>query len=249
MKKLISMLLICILTLSLSGCNYFMPKEDNPPPPPLVKPESVHYTTTKIKLGTVDETENTTGTFISAEMKNLTFANQSGNISSINCKLGGMVKKGELIASLDISALNLQIKNQKLQVESAQLDLNACLAGSLDYQKAQLALEQQQNDLESLNTQLANSQLYASFTGQVTYVASINPGDYVDSSILIATISDTSQVELTCTNDENNSFKTGMSVTIAYSKENYIGKVYPSPFIASIFFNFQLICICSNRIC
>jgi len=97
-----------------------------------LKPEPApQYETVKVVRGTLSQTVDATGNVESAGEVSLRFEN-SGRVSQVYKKAGDKVKKGEIIVSLDFSALNAGVAQAEANVQKAQADLDKVLAGNTD---------------------------------------------------------------------------------------------------------------------
>ena len=97
-----------------------------------LKPEPApQYETVKVVRGTLSQTVDATGNVESAGEVSLRFEN-SGRVSQVYKKVGDKVKKGEIIVSLDFSALNAGVAQAEANVQKAQADLDKVLAGNTD---------------------------------------------------------------------------------------------------------------------
>jgi HlyD family secretion protein len=91
--------------------------------------DTVTYRTTKVVKENIVQTVSETGTVKSANEIDLSFLS-SGKFKSINYKIGESIEKGDIIAMLDIS--NLEIKKQEAQanLDVAKGNLSKLLAGA-----------------------------------------------------------------------------------------------------------------------
>jgi len=111
-----------------------------------------HYLTTQaatalpqtvpVRRGTISSTVTSTGTVKSTTTANLTFSS-SGRVAEVKVKAGDSVTKGQVLATLDTTDLNLALSQAKAGLSSAKAKLDAIQAGSRpeDIQAAQSALD------------------------------------------------------------------------------------------------------------
>lgn len=93
------------------------------------KKKVVEYSTSPVVRGSLLQTVSETGSLKSANKINLGFAN-SGKIAKISVKTGETVKKDQLLAELDYSALVIEEKESRARLEVAQANLNKLVSGA-----------------------------------------------------------------------------------------------------------------------
>ncbi len=118
----------------------------------------------------------------------------SGRVVALNFEEGSRVKKGQVLAKIDASELNAQLKKLKVQEKLLQseesrqkqlLDIDAVSQEEYDIALNQLNTLEAEVDL--IQTQIAKTNILAPFTG-VIGLRYISEGGYVSPSSLIASI-------------------------------------------------------------
>ena len=110
--------LLCLAVLT--GCS-MLPQEEETLAPPLKVPEQVTYETLEVKKGTIERKLRATGRFMSVAQANAQFTEQGGRLEAIHVKIGEIVKKGDLLATLDVASLADDIRLQEIALERAQI--------------------------------------------------------------------------------------------------------------------------------
>ena len=174
-KGLIVGLIVGVAVLAAGG--FFAARAMKGPPKPT-------YLTATAKMADVESAVLATGALQPADVVNVG-SQTSGIIVSMGVKLGDEVKAGQLIANIDPTNLNNQVRQQETQVAQAQAQLNSVRANltltqstlnrnqvllekgagtqqSVDSSTAQLAstqanLTQQQNNLRNQELNLENA--------------------------------------------------------------------------------------------
>lgn len=235
MTKIRGVLLLIIMVLlmtSLSGC-YLFPKEEEVLAPPLVEPPEITYETQEVKSGVIEKKISASGTFVSIEQANMFFKHRGGRLKDIHVKVGDYVEKGQVIAELDSSDLENQIKQQEIQLKKAQTRLSQVKAHSGDkYEQrmAQYDVELAKLTLDNLKRQLNECKLTADISGNVVYVdLNVSIGDYVDAYQTLIRVADPNKLQLQVTGPDTSSFNLGMEADVTIKKQTYSGKVVMTP--------------------
>lgn len=200
MKKIL--LLLLAVFLMLSGCGVF-PQEQSYQSAPTIPP----YTHEEWKFayahrGDMVLTESVICTYSPAQTETLSFSVSGLLYDEIFVAAGDSVKKGQLLAQLDISAVQQEIEQCQLALKKVELQMKALEENrALELQRQKLlnadeAAIRQINDrydlqkqalqdeediarmqLEECDEKIRARQLYAKIDGTVTYVRNIKPGD------------------------------------------------------------------------
>ncbi len=120
-KKLLSVALLVMIAATLGGCGLF-PEEEEVLAPPLVKPKEEEYQLVEIKKGDIINKLQVTGSLVAAKDHPLSYEH-GGRLGEILVKNGDTVKKGDVVARLDVGDLETQIEQAKISVSQAQVSL------------------------------------------------------------------------------------------------------------------------------
>ncbi|MFA5108990.1 MAG: HlyD family efflux transporter periplasmic adaptor subunit [Patescibacteria group bacterium] len=93
------------------------------------KKPQVEYTTVELKKGTMIQTVSEVGTIKANKEMELNFA-AAGAVNRIAVKVGELVKKGQILAELDLSSLAIKEKEASSSLEVAAANLNKLLKGA-----------------------------------------------------------------------------------------------------------------------
>lgn len=93
------------------------------------QPPEIEYVTEKVQQGDLKQTVSETGTVQAASEIDLNFK-ANGTIEEINVKEGDEVKKGDVLAKLDDSEVQIQIRQAQASLASAQANLDILIAGA-----------------------------------------------------------------------------------------------------------------------
>jgi HlyD family secretion protein len=130
LKKII-IISIAIIVLALVGYKIF-------------KPKTINYQFVNVERGTITETVAVTGNTTPSSSVTLGFGN-SGNIARINSAIGQKVTKGQVLAELNISDLQSQIRQAQANVATQQASV-ATQQANVNTQQANVAIQQAKLD-------------------------------------------------------------------------------------------------------
>ncbi|QKS44884.1 efflux RND transporter periplasmic adaptor subunit [Paenibacillus cellulosilyticus] len=218
---------------ALSGCS-LLPKEEEPIPPPLVKPAEQKFDVVDVKKGELSIYFKGFATVVSKSQEDVFFKQGGGRLSAIHVSQGDKVKKGQLIAELGSDDLKLRLDLQHISYERAQLDLQRAIKSGNedDIADAKLDLKSVKLQLEALQQQWDSLSLVAPIDGVVTYLADVSPGQIMNAYDTIVTIADPSRIQLVYTADdpsELSSLQPNMPVEIKIDDKELTGKVVQTP--------------------
>lgn len=116
------------------------------------------YSVYKVERGQVLQEISETGTIKKGDKISLSFKT-TGQIKELYVKIGKEVKKGDILAKLDNTQLNIQLQQAEADLELAEAELNKLLAGAsaqeiqvarTSVDKAKTTLENEKKDLENV---------------------------------------------------------------------------------------------------
>lgn len=223
-----------IAAIALSGCS-LLPREEAVLQPPLIQPVQEKLDLVEAARGSIQTSLKGTATFISSNVKALSFTESGGQMKSVNVALGAQVKAGDLLAELETDDLELQVRLQKLNVERVQLLYSEAVrdgASGTEKRLKEIDLEREQLSLQAMESRLKQSQLFSPIAGTVIFVDSVKTGDRVNAYQTIVTVADPSSMQLTYTASEAKDVlgvEAGMPVKLKYKGKDYTGKVLQAP--------------------
>lgn len=161
--RIASVLLVsAIIIPAFTSCSILLPKEQEPLPPPLAEPPEPSYNLYTVKRMDLVNQIQESGIFIPVTEYPLSFGDNSGRIAEINIKSGEFVRKGDLLAKLDvedleynISQMEIELKKQKLSFEKMNIDYEKLLS-DIKAAKAALAAAQDEEARRQAQASLDN---------------------------------------------------------------------------------------------
>jgi multidrug efflux pump subunit AcrA (membrane-fusion protein) len=119
-KKLFPVVLASLL---LSACS-LMPQEEQLLAPPLIEPAKIKYEVAEAVRGTIVNSVKGSASFQSLSEQDLSFKDPDTPLKSIKVRAGDKVKRGDVLAELELGDIELDIKVAELEVRKARLQLN-----------------------------------------------------------------------------------------------------------------------------
>jgi len=174
-RMILLILVITTISFLLSGCVYFLPTEKSIYKPDLEKSEKIILPSVGVIVGDLrivyDKEAEVTADIAKTESIE---CNILGEIDQLKVIIGEQVKKGQLVAVLNLDKINENVYIQEISVEKAQMtydrDLVLYNMGKVDYytlEFARLSLESLKNYLNDLYDELKEHYIYATTDGMV----------------------------------------------------------------------------------
>lgn len=223
--------IIVMITGFLFGCS-LLPQEEEALKPPLVEPAKQRTELAEVSRGDISQTVKGTAVFEPTHLVYQQFRESGGIVEEVFVKAGDTVEKGDVLVRLSLNDIDLQLKERTLEVEKKSIELqNAILSRDdenirikkLEHEIAQLKKEKAQAAFDSLH-------LYADMSGQVVFMADIEPGDRVAQWEAIVNIADPTEMRLFYSGGRNlHQVEVGMDVEVTLGNEKVIGTVVQTP--------------------
>ena len=117
-----AVLLCAALAVPLGACS-LLPKEEEPPAPPVIRAyEAEDYTYAEVQRGDVTETLRVSCSYTPAKKETLAFAESGVQISAVYVDNGDTVAEGELLAELDRSGIASELDRASYELETLELE-------------------------------------------------------------------------------------------------------------------------------
>jgi len=230
-KGLILVILIMIIMGILSGC-VFLPKEDEKLTPPIVDIKKTEYKTEKVKYGTVNKDITSFGSFKPMNEIRYSFEDNGGIFLQFYYKKNDNVKKGDVLAQLDIGDLDIEIRDMSINLEKSKLNFDRAteqyesnIISEYDYKIEKLNYKSIQNKYNDLLLTLKRSQIVAKEDGTVSYLAPIEEGDTVEKGDVVLKLILNNEMSLVCIGGRVYKFNSSDLVTISSLNNSTEGKI------------------------
>jgi len=211
---------------SLTSC-FVVPKEPEKIDFPEISAGEITYDVREVKRADLVNSVITYGYFEPAVKERLFFKYAGGRLSDLYVEQDDTVKKGQLLATLNISGLNNQIRLQEIALQKAELRLKLLTvsnANSYELQMAGLDVEAAQIRYRDFQEKLDNNSLRAPFDGEITFVGA-EEGDYVEPFVPVLSIINDENLIFECDPDRARHLREDMEVEIEVDGKRYRGIV------------------------
>ncbi|SFL49858.1 membrane fusion protein, macrolide-specific efflux system [Paenibacillus sp. 1_12] len=230
--------LAAVLVLA-SGCSV-LPKEDEEEKLPVItapklskKPEYI------VKTETLETKVRGSGKLMATQEEDLYFTDEaSRRIKSVLVKSGDKVEQGQVIAELDVTEQESQLKQKRLQTRKDELVMIETLRKADEMtveslEQAKIDFELKREELNKLESTIAKAKLTAPYAGTIVSVF-LKKGDTAQAYDAVATIADLSQLTVvgSLSADDLKKVAIGMEVVVDINAAGqHKGKVLqlPSP--------------------
>jgi macrolide-specific efflux system membrane fusion protein len=210
-----------------------MQEEDIPTITPPKLSEKPTYTVTS---ETIETKVRGSGKIMSMREEPLFFTTDNGRVKAVHVQVGQEVAAGDLIAELDVTQLENELRQQRLQFRSEELNMKQILRkademSEEELEQAKINFELKRTALVELEEKIAKAKLTAPFDGTIVSVA-VKPGDTVQAYGTVAVLADMSQltVAVEMSRDNLQKIAVGMEATVDINAHgSHKGKVMRLP--------------------
>lgn len=222
-KALFAFLLSAVITVTFTGCYFFPDEEPMLEPPTLDVADVVYYTYSVARKDIVSQTIQS-GYLVSGVQSDCFFSKYTGQLKNIYVNPGDFVEEGQLIAEMNNGTIEHLLRTQQLKVDLARLNFNN--SGSA---ADRLQLEIEESSLQQYQDEYDGGRVYASMSGQVSFVKTLHPGDSVDPYDVIVTIVDPEKLCVRATVENSRAFSVDDPVSVEVNGDYYDGIVVRTP--------------------
>lgn len=235
LRLLLFVSLACVIALT-SGCA-LLPDESVDEELPIITPprlsERPVYT---VVTDTLETKVRGVGKMMSQNEEELFFTQDNLRIKEIYVKVGDYVREGEVIAELDVSDLESQLRTARLQTRSEELKMIEILRkadelSAEELEQATIEFELKRTHLVELEERISKAKITAPFSGNIVSVQ-MNKGDMSRAYEAVAAIADLTDLTVAAniSKDDLSKIAIGMEVSVDISTAGeHIGKVLRLP--------------------
>ncbi len=140
---------VLAVLISFSGC-FFLPREQEMLPPPLVEPQQAQYRSVEVQRGDIERSVRVVGNLVSTRQSQLSFPERGGYLKGLYVRVGDQVRPGQLLAELDTNELESMISQEELNIALYEDQLeNLTVSAELEIALEDLTLAEleQEHDL------------------------------------------------------------------------------------------------------
>jgi len=189
--------LLCLTFLLITGCS-LLPKDSADEVIPTINPPKIaEKPTYVVKTDTLMTTVQASGQVMAAKEQSLYFILDGKRLKDVYVQTGDKVKKGQMLAEVDVSDVESDLRQLILQNSQSELAMKQLLRGgdtdSNALEQAKLNFEQQRQTLLNDRDTIAKAKLTAPFDGTIAAVYA-RKGDSISAYSSIAVIADLSKL-------------------------------------------------------
>lgn len=236
-SKTILTVVLAVSMIAASGCS-LLPKEEEEEVLPVINPPKISAKPEHaVKTTTLETKVRGAGRLMSTKEEILYFTEDNKRIKEMYVKTGDAVKAGQLIAELDVSTLESELRTLRLQQRSEELAMieklrkNDGAQSATELEQAKIQFELKKEKLVELETSIAKAKLTAPFDGTIVSVP-VKKGDSVKAYDDIAVIADLNVLTVVAdlSADDQKKVAVGMEVLVDInSAGQHKGKVLQLP--------------------
>jgi macrolide-specific efflux system membrane fusion protein len=240
MRRLTALCLIVMMAVLIAGCG-LLPEEDQEEQLPTITPPKLSQKPVyEVTTDTLITRVRGIGQLRSEQQEQLFFMDEGKRVKDVYVKAGDVVAAGELLAALDVTDMERDLRQRKLRFRSNELAMIETLRNADEMEPEKL--EQAKIDFELLRSELVDlaekietARIYASFPGTVVSV-SIAKGDAVRAYDPVVTLADLSQltVAVSISKEDVKNVAPGMDAVVSINAAgDFNGKVSHLPVVST----------------
>ncbi|WP_458461526.1 efflux RND transporter periplasmic adaptor subunit [Paenibacillus sp.] len=219
-KRAALIVLGAIMVATMSGCSLLPSETEEEVLPPITPPTISKKPEYEVRTETLEKKVSGSGKMMSQREEKVYFTLDGMHIKELNVKPGDKVKKGQLLAVLDVESVEKEIRGKKLQIRKSEVQMKETLRKKdemdpVEFEEATIAFEELRQELADLEEQLGKATLIAPFGGTIIAVQ-VEKGAAVKAYDPIATIADTSNLVVAATfaKEDLEKFSAGMKAEV-----------------------------------
>ena len=235
-KRTALIVLGAILAATMSGCSLLPSESEEEVLPPITPPTISKKPEYEVRTETLEKKVSGTGKMMSQREEKTYFTLDGMHIKELNVKTGDKVKKGQVLAVLDVASVEKEIRGKRLQIRKSEVQMKETLRKKdemdpVEFEEATIAFEELRQELADLEEKLGQSTLTAPFAGTIIAVQ-VEKGASVKAYDPIATIADTSNLVVAATfaKEDLEKFTSGMKAEVDINGAGKVaGKIKAMP--------------------
>ncbi|MBB6024204.1 macrolide-specific efflux system membrane fusion protein [Paenibacillus sp. JGP012] len=219
-KRAALIVLGAVLAATMSGCSLLPSESEEEVLPPITPPTISKKPEYEVRTETLEKKVSGSGKMMSQREEKVYFTLDGMHVKELNVKPGDKVKKGQVLAVLDVASVEKEIRGKRLQIRKSEVQMKETLRKKdemdpVEFEEATIAFEELRQELVDLEEQLGQSALTAPFSGTIIAVQ-VEKGAAVKAYDPIATIADTSNLVVAATfaKEDLEKFTAGMKAEV-----------------------------------
>lgn len=205
-KQLLIVVMAIMMLLS-TGCALLPDEEVEEQLPTITPPKLSEKPVYEVTTETLVTKVRGTGKIMSEKEEELYFIQDDLRIKNIYVKVGDTVEAGQVIAELDVTDLQNELRRKQLAFRQDELDMIMTLRRANEmtveeFEQAKINFELARNEIVEIEEKIAKSKLTAPFTGTIVSI-NMNVGDTSKSYETVAVLADLTQLTVAAKFDED----------------------------------------------
>ncbi len=240
MKKTALLALLLATAVSAAGCALLPDEEAEENLPSITPPKLSQKPVYTVATDTIESRVRGNGELKSIQMEQLFFVDGDKRVQDVYVKAGQYVEAGELLAELDTSAIERDLRTRKLKFRQNELAMIEVLRKAdemepEELEQAKIDFELARSEIVDMEESVERAKLYAPFSGNVISVQ-IKKGDQVQAYTPVILVADMRQLVIAATinKDDVKNVAIGMETTVSInSAGEFKGKVSQLPVVTT----------------
>jgi macrolide-specific efflux system membrane fusion protein len=206
--RAIAIVLGLSLLMGASGCALLPDEMQEEDIPTITPPKLAEKPTYTVSTETIETKVRGSGKIMSTKEETLFFISENGRVKGMHVEIGQQVAAGELIAELDVTELENNLRQQRLQFRSEELNMKQTLRKAdemteEELEQAKINFELKRTALVELEEKIARARLTAPFDGTVVGLHK-KPGDTVQAYETVAVLADMTKLTVAVNMSKDN---------------------------------------------
>lgn len=196
--KPVFFILLTALIVAVPGCSLLPEEDEEEVLPPITPPKLSQKPEYIVKTASLETKVRGVGKLMATQEESLFFVEDNKRVKDIYVKTGEKVEKGQIIAELDVSDLESQLRQKRLQFRRDELQMIQTLRKSNELdaeqiEQAKIDFELKREELANLEDSIKKAKLVAPFSGTLVALY-IQKGDTVKAYETVAIVADLSKL-------------------------------------------------------
>jgi membrane fusion protein, macrolide-specific efflux system len=189
---------LSVALLTTAGCGLLPKEEEEEVLPAITPPKLSKKPEYPVKQDKLELMVRGSGRLMATQEETLFFTEENKRVKEVYAKAGDYVEKGKLLVELDVTDLESQLRQKRLQARSDELAMieklrKADEISAEELERSKIDFELKKEDVRKLEETVAKAKLTAPFSGTVASMY-VQKGDQVKAYDTVAIVADMSQL-------------------------------------------------------
>jgi membrane fusion protein, macrolide-specific efflux system len=189
---------LSVALLTTAGCGLLPKEEEEEVLPAITPPKLSKKPEYPVKQDKLELMVRGSGRLMATQEESLFFTEENKRVKEVYAQAGDQVEKGQLLVELDVTDLESQLRQKRLQARSDELAMieklrRADEISAEELERSKIDFELKKEDVRKLEETVAKAKLTAPFSGTVASMY-VQKGDQVKAYDTVAIVADMSQL-------------------------------------------------------